>query len=61
MLRSEVELVKQLLAQRIDPANETIEQRFKDIEKQLDELKKQIQGLIKVEKSEPKSEIKYKK
>ena len=61
MLRSEVELVKQLLAQRIDPANETIDQRFKGIEKQLDELKKQIQGLIKVEKSEPKSEIKYKK
>lgn len=55
MQRSEVELVKQLLAQRIDPANETIEQRFKDIEKQLVKLEKQIQGLAKEEKPEPKT------
>lgn len=49
MLRSEVELIKQLLSQRIDPANETIEARFKDIESQLAKLEKQIQGLSKEE------------
>lgn len=52
MLRSEVELVKRLLAQKVDPAHETIEQRLNEIERQLKELqsengelKKQVNNL----------------
>ena len=58
MLRSELDLVKRIIANFVDPLNETNNKRFKAIEKQLADLKKEIEDL---KKPKPTVQVKDKK
>jgi prefoldin subunit 5 len=45
MLRAELELVKAMIAQAVEPAEETADKRFEKIEAELADIKKAIKDL----------------